>query len=343
MNVKEVRIQNQRDLIDVIQHGKLKDFIARNVGSVINEPLLPSEVIQYHPKYNPNEEYIRAIALTPLMFAIICERDDIVEYILKNLKPDLNYRHHFSNYTAFVMSALTIDCRCMNLFFKHQEKWVKEHINDNLSFFKSNNTTIIHLLTNRRDYMKLSKLLSVVDVQIVENSVESALEIAKHNKDEEAIQILDISNSRNESTTKNYIEAFDKAVSNETGTDEDESPEEEDDNEHATFNKLKQFAPGALRDLKSVKNKPTKDQVHTIIKTLESFLSEFTQEETDTKEEGGESHEKVEEKTHFEEIKTPLRCGICNKTGDLMPCTVCGKKFCEICMRKHISIHEPDT
>ena len=294
MNVKEVRIQNQRDIIDVIQHGKLNDFIARNIGSVINEPLLPSEFVEYHPKYNPNEEYIRAIAMTPLMFAIICERDDIVEYILKNLNPDLNYRHHFSNYTAFVMSALTKDCRCMNLFLKLKENWVKEHINDNLSFFKSNQTTIIHLLTNRRDYMKLSALISCANPQLDENLGVTPLDIANHNKDEEAIQILDLGNDKHGSTLNYYKNAFEMAVANQIDEEEDELTEEEDDNEDKAYSKFKRFAPDALEKLKSAKKMPTEEKVDTIIKTLESLLSEFTHEDKNT------DDDEEEEEAHFQ-------------------------------------------
>ena len=345
MNVKDVRIQNQRDVIDVIQRGSLNDFISRNIGTVIDEPLLPSEVIEYHPKYHPNEEYIRAIDMTPLMFAIICERDDIVEYILKHLNPDLDHRHHFSNYTPFVLSTLTDDCRCMNLFLTIKSDWVNEHIADNLSFFNSSNrshkTTVFHLLTNRRDYPKLAKLINFVGERVEKYDIASISgstpkSIASYNNDETALQILDVSNERHESSINNYLNIFEDSIKSERIEEQPNVSEEIIDNDQSeAYERLREFAPNALKQLQSLQGQTTENKIDSLINTLHSILSLYAPTEDSTIEQVKE--EETPEIVSKEITDNERKCSLCHKLAMLHKCSYCGSLLCETCMTKHVS------
>lgn len=80
--------------------------------------------IEYKPKYNPTERYLPLRGPTMTMLAILCEQDEILNYILENKSPDLSVR--VDGYTALHLAAMVKDYRPLQLLIQYQ--WVQENI-----------------------------------------------------------------------------------------------------------------------------------------------------------------------------------------------------------------------
>jgi hypothetical protein len=111
---------------EAIINGDLAAFKKCCVGkNDINRRLLQYRDLEYKRKYNPNERYIRLRGPTMTMLAILCEQDEILQYILDTKCPDLSVR--VDGYTALHLAAMIKDYRPLKLLIQYQ--WVQENIN----------------------------------------------------------------------------------------------------------------------------------------------------------------------------------------------------------------------
>jgi hypothetical protein len=78
---------------DAIIQGDLIAFKKCAVGRHdIDRRILEYRDLPYQRKYNPDERYVPLRGPTMTMLAILCEQDEILEYILENKCPDLSVR-----------------------------------------------------------------------------------------------------------------------------------------------------------------------------------------------------------------------------------------------------------
>ena len=151
-------------VIDAIMQGNLEEFKKLRLGkNEINMRLQQFTHIKPQPKYNKNATYQCPQGPTPLMLAVLCEQDEIVQYILENKEPDLGVYAGTSN--AFHLSITTIDHKCFDLLL--QTKYYQQNIN---AAIQSENTnprtpngralTALHSAVSQRNYYAVYRMLS---------------------------------------------------------------------------------------------------------------------------------------------------------------------------------------
>ena len=195
----------QETVVDAITTGTLEDFRRLCVGrSDINRRLLPHKELKPVPKYNTNERYISIKGPTILMFAILCERDDIVEYVLSHKEPDL--LKMVEGYAAIHLAAMIADYKCLYLLL--QQPTILNNIDmpvDLPGTVKDDSlaTTALHIaVSNRRDnnvYLLLDPPLKQgedgavyqgANINQKASSYSTPLYIAAHSGDYKMIRLL---------------------------------------------------------------------------------------------------------------------------------------------------------
>ncbi|OHS94510.1 hypothetical protein TRFO_11155 [Tritrichomonas foetus] len=166
MSTEEKPVNNppksfQEMVVEAIKNGDLQDFRRCCVGkNDINRRLLPHKDLKPIPKYNPNERYLEVKGPTMVMFAILCERDDILQMILEQKQPDLSIC--VEGYNALHLAAMTKDFKCLRLLL--QNKWIQENIDFPVELHgttpKENEfTTALHIAVSNRRYANAILLL----------------------------------------------------------------------------------------------------------------------------------------------------------------------------------------
>ncbi|EAY18254.1 hypothetical protein TVAG_253660 [Trichomonas vaginalis G3] len=222
----------QQRLVETIKTGKLEDFIALKVSkNEINTKLLPTENIIPVPKYSTKDTYFCPKEPTPLMLAVLCERDDIVKYILDNLEPKLEIKSN--GFNAFHLSVLTKDHKCFDLLFSCQ--YYQEHVDEPIEIpaqtKKEFETIIIHPAVSCSNYYAVLALLSrppeikypdksrtsdepfvykSVDVNAVSQTGSTPLKISVHCRNTDMVCILKFFGASNtepkESNAQDYLD-----------------------------------------------------------------------------------------------------------------------------------------
>lgn len=151
----------QEEVADAIVSGNLAAFKKCCVGkNDINRRLLPHKELKAKPAHNPEERYINIRGPTMLMYAILCEREEIVEYILDNKSPDVG--KEVEGYNCVHLAAMIKDPRCLKLLLQHE--WIQENIDITLDLPDTHNegcdgTTALHLAVSNRRYANVFLLL----------------------------------------------------------------------------------------------------------------------------------------------------------------------------------------
>lgn len=116
----------QEEVVDAILAGDLQAFKKCCVGkNDIDRRLLPTKDLKPRPKINTNERYIPIKGPTMVMFCILCEQSEILEYILLEKNPDLSKR--VDGYNCVHLAAMVKDPKCLQLLLR--EEWVQQNIN----------------------------------------------------------------------------------------------------------------------------------------------------------------------------------------------------------------------
>jgi hypothetical protein len=138
---------------DAIIAGDLTAFKKCAVGRYdIDRRILEFRDLPYKRKYNPDDRYVPLRGPTITMLAILCEQDEILEYVLENKSPDLSVR--VEGYTALHLAAMVKDHRPLKLLLRYQ--WVQENINlpmelPGVPSQQGDETTALHIaVTNHR-------------------------------------------------------------------------------------------------------------------------------------------------------------------------------------------------
>ena len=109
----------QTSVINAISTGNLAAFRNLKIGTVdVDRRLLPFTQLQAAPKYNPDSKIPVPRGPTMLIFAILCERDEFVSFILDALKPDLS--RYIGGFNAIHYAAMTQDFRCLRVLLNHE-------------------------------------------------------------------------------------------------------------------------------------------------------------------------------------------------------------------------------
>lgn len=143
----------QEEVAEAIAKGDLAAFKKCCVGkNDINRRLLPHKELKPVPKYNPDQRYINIKGPTMLMYAILCEQDPIVEYILENKNPNVSVK--VEGYNCLHLAAMVKDPKCLKLLLQHD--WIQENIDEPIDLLGTNakeneKTTALHAaVSNRR-------------------------------------------------------------------------------------------------------------------------------------------------------------------------------------------------
>jgi ankyrin repeat protein len=148
--------------VEAIIAGDRAAFHKLYVGKTdINRRLVPYKDIEYKPKYNPNERYIKIRGPTMTMLAVLCEQDEILQYILENKGPDLSVR--VSGYTAVHLAAMVKDYRPLQLLIQYE--WVQENIDmpielKGVQSESTDFTTALHAAVSNRRIPQIFLLIS---------------------------------------------------------------------------------------------------------------------------------------------------------------------------------------
>jgi ankyrin repeat protein len=152
----------QQTIADAVIEGSLSDlkncFIPKHM---IDRRLLPHSDLKYTPKYNRDERYVQLAGPTVTMLAILCEQDELLDYILMNLGPDLSVQ--VEGLTALHLAAIVKDPRPLQLLLRNQ--WIQENIDLPLNLpgiqpEPGDFTTALHCAVNNRRYAQVLLLLS---------------------------------------------------------------------------------------------------------------------------------------------------------------------------------------
>jgi ankyrin repeat protein len=120
-----VRRTFQEMISDAIIAADLAAFKRCRVGKFdIDRPLLPYRDLRPIPKVNPTEHYINIRGPTIVMLCILCENDEILEYVLENKSPDLSVMVNEVN--AIHIAAMIRHPGPLQILLRYQ--WVQEHI-----------------------------------------------------------------------------------------------------------------------------------------------------------------------------------------------------------------------
>ncbi|KAK8838057.1 hypothetical protein M9Y10_036007 [Tritrichomonas musculus] len=152
----------QEEVVKAIVHGDLDAFKKCCVGeNDINQRLLQYEELKAQPLYNPDESYINIRGPTMLMYAILCEQNEIVEYILECKNPKV--KKYVEGYNCLHLAAMIKDSKCLKLLLQH--KWIQDNIDIPLNLpdrqaREDEGTTALHLAVSNRRYANVFLLLS---------------------------------------------------------------------------------------------------------------------------------------------------------------------------------------
>ena len=151
----------QEEVAEAIIKGDLAAFKKCCVGkNDINRRLLPHKELKPVPKYNKDQRYINIKGPTMLMLAILCEQDEIVEYILDNKNPNVAIK--VEGYNCLHLAAMVKDPRCLKLLLQHA--WIQENIDEPIELLGTNaqeneKTTALHVAVSNRRYANAILLL----------------------------------------------------------------------------------------------------------------------------------------------------------------------------------------
>ena len=142
----------QELVVDAITAGDLAAFKRCCVSkNDIDRRLCQYRELTPVPKYSVSDRYPPIRGPTMVMFAILCEQDEILQYILDYKNPDLSI--DVEGQTALHMAALTKDWRCLNILIKYQ--YIQENIDvpvtlEGVKPVEGSKTTALHIAVNNR-------------------------------------------------------------------------------------------------------------------------------------------------------------------------------------------------
>jgi len=156
----------QEKIVDVIKYDSIEDFQHLFIGKIdVNRPLLKYQELHPHSKKNPDASYMCPRGPSILMFSILCERDDIVKYLIEKKNVDLGVRA--DGFTAFHLSTMTKDHSCFDLLMKCeyiQANIDNEVLMDGVIIPSETEicarTTALHIATSNKNYYCVTRLTS---------------------------------------------------------------------------------------------------------------------------------------------------------------------------------------
>ena len=127
----------------------------------VNRRLLVGRKLNPVPKYHPSERYPNIRGPTMVMLAILCEQDEILQYILDTKQPDLSVR--VEGQTALHIAAMTKDWRCLSILLKYP--YIQENIDQpveipGITATPGDKTTALHIAVNNRRLANVFLLVS---------------------------------------------------------------------------------------------------------------------------------------------------------------------------------------
>lgn len=109
----------QTSIVEAISSGNLDAFRDLKIGTAdVDRRLLPFTQLQAVPKASKGDKLPVPRGPTMLIFAILCERDEFVSFILDAFKPDLSL--YIGGFNAIHYAAMTHDFHCLRVLLNHE-------------------------------------------------------------------------------------------------------------------------------------------------------------------------------------------------------------------------------
>ena len=155
------KLSFQEQIIETIKNGDLQQFKKLFITKTeINRKLLPYQILNSFPKTNKNESYTCPKGPTPLMYSIICEQDEIVDFILKNKNPDLTISSE--GYSPLHLAAMVKDSHMIEALLEY--KYFQDNVDNGVDFDTLSTdlgfTSALHIAVSNHRYMNVYRLLS---------------------------------------------------------------------------------------------------------------------------------------------------------------------------------------
>jgi ankyrin repeat protein len=138
-------------VIEAIQSGTLQELKRCCLGSSdVNRPISISKDVPVVCQ-SPNPPFPAIRAPTPVIYAILCERPDLLQYLLTTKKPNLSIR--INGWTPLHYAAITHSHKCLEMLLKYE--YIQENIDtptedSGVPTVPGRGTTALHIATSNR-------------------------------------------------------------------------------------------------------------------------------------------------------------------------------------------------
>lgn len=161
MEKKETR-PVQEQAIEAIEKGDLAAYRKLNISEIlVNRPLMKGKALTPKPKYGGLSPIRSINGPTVMIYSILCEQHEILQYILDHQQPDAAV--FVDGYNALHYAAMTNDWHCLDVLIHY--KWFQENIDMPAQLVASpteasGKTTALHCaISNGRVYQAMLLLL----------------------------------------------------------------------------------------------------------------------------------------------------------------------------------------
>ena len=157
MQKKETR-PVQEQAVEAIEKGDLAAYKKLNISNIlVNRPLMMGKALSPKPKYGGLSPITSINGPTVMIYAILCEQHEILQYILDHQQPDASIFVH--GYNALHYAAMTNDWRCLDVLLHY--RYFQENIDmaaqvSQTSPDAAGKTTALHCaVSNGRKYQAM--------------------------------------------------------------------------------------------------------------------------------------------------------------------------------------------
>lgn len=157
MQKKETR-PVQEQAVEAIEKGDLAAYKKLNISNIlVNRPLMMGKALSPKPKYGGLSPITSINGPTVMIYAILCEQHEILQYILDHQQPDASI--FVNGYNALHYAAMTNDWRCLDVLLHY--RYFQENIDmaaqvSQTSPDAAGKTTALHCaVSNGRKYQAM--------------------------------------------------------------------------------------------------------------------------------------------------------------------------------------------
>ena len=168
------KLSYQEQIVESIKNGDLQQFKSLFITKTeINRKLLPLQNLNAFPRINKNEKYTCPKGPTALMYAILCEQDEIFDYIIQSKNPDFTLTSE--GYSLLHLAAMVKDSHMIETLLNYS--YFQDNVDKGVDFGTISTdlgfTSALHIAVTNHHYLNVYRLLTPFkwpkDVPLTEN------------------------------------------------------------------------------------------------------------------------------------------------------------------------------